>query len=426
MFLVVASSVLLFGGKALADVYDGVPDENGFYAHCNLNLSGSTTVAGTSQYLSCQFGVVTDPSTGKYTTISAYSITTGAITCTGCFSGNPGVQSLTQAGDTVLTNYRGQYKTTDLDANHGTATLTGGGTVTACTVTLAPSSVGESAVACTATITFSDSQPVYPEDYYPGGVSGSIVQDCFTISPSDASAEVDEIFQFDARCTVRPTGATVAWTYTVTVGSCTKGNIDTTGWQGTVSCNAAGTIKVRLRVTYNSVNYDLTKYVLIVASNTGDSADCPTGWALLNPASYVSLAICLFEPTDAISGDWTTLSDTATDHYPAGPVIWVGTFVSDGLKGLRVGVNEGGGDTADCDYGGTWDVNGGAAGGLVTIPVIPGSGSDADCADNLEAYDAISDVSHPASGVLFYALGALAVYRLVTRGSGGGGEGDAS
>jgi hypothetical protein len=297
-------------------------------------------------------------------------------------------------------------------------TILAGGALTGVQHCTAKITIGGTTRQVETTLSGGSSYPAFPDDYFTGGSPGSNgAAPCFTYSPDPPGAATVTLV-FDASCTIG-SGAK-SWTWP---GGST--GTDSTGSQAERTFPTNGTYNVTLTVTkaVSGITYTFTKKVVIGDPDTteGDDASCGAFWHV------VCYAELLFVPdTAGMSDDWGDVSDSAEDHYPAGPVMWGATAISDGVFGFKNGVNYGGTHaTAGCDYGATWDLNGGAAGGNVSVPVIPGSGSDASCdPDTLDAYEAVGSISRPASAIAFYVFGGLFIWKLAVGAMGGGDGGD--
>jgi len=419
--LFLALSVVLFGSPESAfasDQWSTAPDPNGNYAHCNFRISRSTTASTPNHVIACQYG----PTAGQITTYSV-TVTWSSLTGgTGCFATPPtSGGAITQSGATIDTNEGGLYAAHKLQGADCGATF-GGLAVTACTVTITNygfSNLTNVPCAVDSIVSGGTSSPGYPTKFYPGGQSGGTAPvACFTYTPTTfPSAPVD--VAVDASCSTNKTGASYAWNYH-SGGTGT----DTTGLRSTRHYGSNGTFTITLTMTAaDSTTSTFSLTLVIPTPDTGaDNPDCPTGWGVLNPASFGSLLSCLFSPTD-IGSSFSTVSTTASAHYPVGPISWAAGFFTDTYTGLLDGIKDGT-DAGTCDYTVTLPL---FSGSTIKLPVIPGAGSDSSCTTSgqLTTYNGLSNIVHPASTVAIYVAGVLAVWRIAGGLFGGGDEGGA-
>lgn len=122
----------------------------------------------------------------------------------------------------------------------------------------------------------------------------------------------------------------------------------------------------------------------------------------MNPANFGSILRCLFEPQH-FAEDIATLSSTAEDNYPVGPIVWGGGLLSDGMTAFNAGLAEG--DTGDCGIVVSWAIPGGGPGASADVPIVP-------CADDGGALASVAAVGRPVLGVVFIVGCALAVFRI--------------
>ena len=136
----------------------------------------------------------------------------------------------------------------------------------------------------------------------------------------------------------------------------------------------------------------------------------------MNPLSIGTILRCLFVPT-SFGSTWSTLYSDAADHYPTGPVVWVGGFLDDSLTGFWRGIDHGS-DLSTCDLQAPFPT---APGHTTYMPVIPGAGDDDVCSvDQIDTYATVADITSMVSTVGFWVGGALMVWRLVSGLMGGG------
>jgi len=381
---------------------------------------------------SCQYG----PTLG-IVTVFRLSWTQG-MTGTNCTGGNGAnsVSTLAGAMTNVTVNEGGLLQGWYPGAGtHGASCALGTTAITAThdiTVTCVQGCTSQSAVQMSIdSVTAHDvagagDVPPYPTDYYPGGQPGDALPvPCITESP--AYQPVDTYANFDGNCSSNKIGTTKTWVFT---GSPTTSG---SGLSKQAKWSTAGDYTVTLKLTLNGVDYSTSITYCIgtasdCASSTGteaDDTDCPTGVGWINPLSIGSILRCLFIPTD-FGSDWETLQTGAESNYPLGPVIFVTTTVTDGFTAFSDGTDYyNTHEFTDCTLGPDTDF-GGVLPDPVRIPVIPNVGREDDCASGLGggviaqdndaqgSFDAITNVTKPASTALFYVFGIFALYRIVT------------
>lgn len=189
----------------------------------------------------------------------------------------------------------------------------------------------------------------WPSEYFVGGTAGTAkAVACWTATPSTTSSAPAE-FTLDASCTTNRAGATYAWSES----SASVTLDESTGRIITASVSATGAFDVSLTVTKDGVTSTYVGQLLVGVSEDGgaDSDDCPTGWALLNPAALFELLECLFIPSEDLSASWDDLETAAETSYPFGPVLWVGGSLNDAYTGLTDGLEDDVADTDGCGLG---------------------------------------------------------------------------